>query len=423
MVVGIVVYRFELNPSEDGDIEPRFAPLHVSVAKEGAGDVDLLSAVNQDDLYALFFHHTTGAEPFLGPSEGRRATLLTSRLKKSPFRTISHFHRHGEEQYLVVGFFKLEEDPETFEAVFEELGANLAPELERHATGTAVDQVEKVLAKETSHALYLVSRLENLTKLQMVALLFASPERVRALEVLRQGPVSRKELHFELEAVKAAPNVEFVMKPFFDLGLARRDWARGARDRRTGRLVGEGEHFFLVKDVALVRVPPRTALERTPGGREVKRLYEAAVADFFRDYDPVPNLVEESSALAKVLLDPDAFDLLALLAARPYPFDKLPADMKLKGKGGPFERLLGAGLVAVVDDGGTKWACLLAEVEPLVVFPKYLVSRVLDRASASFATSHPLVGGDRAAGGPITQEVADRALQLLQQTHDEELAF
>ena len=81
-----------------------------------------------------------------------------------------------------------------------------------------------------------MERLSNLSKLQKVGLIFSTPERVRTLELLREGPISRKSLTNELEKIKDNPNINLILTPFLELNLVYVATGRGERMIRSKEL-------------------------------------------------------------------------------------------------------------------------------------------------------------------------------------------
>ena len=148
-----------------------------------------------------------------------------------------------------------------------------------------------------------MERLSNLSKLQKVGLIFSTPERVRTLELLREGPISRKSLTNELEKIKDNPNIDLILTPFLELNLVRRDWARETHDKKQGIILGEGEYLFLVKDIALIRKIPPIIVEQMQKNQLIGQEYQKIITEFYDHYDPFGNLIEESKILAKFLLE------------------------------------------------------------------------------------------------------------------------
>ncbi|GAB4312213.1 MAG: hypothetical protein Kow0069_12890 [Promethearchaeota archaeon] len=422
MVICIVIYKFELNATPDGDIEPEFNVITSEFSEEHAG-TPIESLITQDDLFSLLFNHSTG----MGfKPKGETKNFFVGRLKETPIRVISYFRQEMDEsQYLTISFFKLDEEAELFEPIIRQLAPVLDKIFQRLATGNLkdasfVEKVKKDFKREISFALFQIERLSRLDKVQKVALIFSNPERVRTLQILREGPVTRKTLQFELEKVKPNPNVDLVLSPFVELNLVRRDWAKGVRDPKSRLVRGEGEFIVLVKDVSLVRRPPAKIMEAMKGNKKIGSTYLAAVEKFYSSYDPFSSLDEEGRTLARFLLDPDVYDFLGLLSEKYFPRKKVPkVTSEFTTSENLIDELLAENIaIAIKDDEGTEWICLLSEITPLVVFPEYLVERIKERVS--------FVGSDveeTSVEAPITPEIARRALDLLELTYNEKIEW
>src|SRR4030042_7142584 len=259
MVVAIAVYKFELHPSQDGEIEPEFSILSSEIAEEYSG-ANLRDFIATNDLFGIFFAHTAGASSKKTPHGMKN--FFVGRLKESPYKVIYYYKQEiDQSQYLTLSIFKLDEDVEIYEGLIRILAEKLDAQYIRLARGNLGDinfitDVRHEIDNAIKFTLFQVGRLANLEKLQKVALIYASTDRLRTLEILRGGPVARKALNYELEKIKDNVNLDIILKPFLELNIVRRDWARGTKDPKTGIVYGEGEYLFLIKDVALVRYPP-----------------------------------------------------------------------------------------------------------------------------------------------------------------------
>ncbi len=424
MVIAIVVYKFELNPSKDGEIEPEFTILTSQIAEEHAG-VNLRKVAATNDLFGIFFAHTAGSTTGKQKAQETK-NFFVGRLKETPYKVISYYRQEiDQSQYMTLTIFKLEEDAEIYEGLIRMLAGKLDEQFMRLAKGNLKDinfitSVKQALDNELKFTIFQIGRLGNLEKIQKVALIYASPERLRTLEVLRQGPVSRKALTYELEKIKDNPNVDIVLKPMLELNLVRRDWARGTKDMKTGIVRGEGEFIFLIKDVALVRRPPPKIVEQMRKDAKLRPLYEEKMKAFYDKYDPFSNINVESKFLAKFLLDPDLFDFFALLKEKHFPVEKIPKiSSEFANSSAVLEEMKKGEVICTLKEKGTEWFVLLGEITPIVVFPEYIVSKIKDRVAAK------VVGevDETSVDAPLTPEVAQRGLELLEATYQEKVQF
>ena len=153
--------------------------------------------------------------------------FFNGRLKETPYKVISYYHQEMDEsQYLIITFFKLDEEVELFEPTVQLLTSKLGNVFEEMMKGNFKDpvfinKIENSFQSEIKFAIFQMERLSNLSKLQKVGLIFSTPERVRTLELLREGPISRKSLTNELEKIKDNPNINLILTPFLELNLVR----------------------------------------------------------------------------------------------------------------------------------------------------------------------------------------------------------
>lgn len=424
MVVGIVVYRFELNPSTKGKIDPEFKILSTATALDYAS-VDMTKIVSLNDLFGIFFHHTTGIKRTKGQKEVIKNTF-TGRLKESSFKVISHYKQEMDQsQYIIVSFFRLDEEAEFFEGILQNLADKMDEEFIRLAKGNLKDlsfvaSVQQAMDNNIKFVIFQIERLSNLDKLQKLALIYATTERQKTLEVLREGPVSRKALAYELEKYKQNPNLDIILNPFLEINILRRDWAKGTKNSKTGIVMGEGEFLFLIKDAILLRTPPDEIIKKMKEDSKIGPQYLQKVNEFFSEYDPFANFNEDSSVLAKFLLNPDVYDFLGLLKQRFFPRTKIPkVTSEFINAMNVLDELVKAKVIVSIEDANKEiWYVLLCEIAPLVIFPEYLISKIQDRVVKDMDKIDPL-----AVLAPLTPEVAQRGLDLLEATYNEKFTF
>lgn len=269
-------------------------------------------------------------------------------------------------------------------------------------------------------AIFNIDRLSNLTKIQKLALIFSTPERIRTLEILRKGPVSRRTLQYEILKIKDNANLDLILAPFLELNIIRRDWAKGIRDTKLGVIRGEGEFIFLVKDIVLIRSPPNDIVKEMKNNKLIGQKYLEEIKNFYENYNPFDKINEESRKLALYLLDPDIFDFLALMRTKPYPREKIP---KVVSSFSNLESVLNSLFTSdilriLVDNTGREWVCMLCDIEPLVVYPQYLLNEITERSQLT-----PSVENLDTIYEPVTMEVAIKGLELLEVTYNEKIEF
>lgn len=416
-----MIYKFEVNPDEEGNIEPEFVLVTSRLNKQFSGSTS--SIVSEDDLYGIFFNHTTSEA---SRAEGdTRLNLLHARLKSTPYKVITAYHQEEDEsQYLAVVAFQLSESPETYESIVVQMNSRLKAQFHALATGNLrdaafVDGVKKEMEKELEFAEFQMERLANLDKTQKVALIYSTPDRIRIVKALHKGPVQRDALLYFLEKHSESPNLDALLRPFVELGLVRRDWMRGERDPRTGLSRGEGEYVFPTKDVALLLTPPEKIVEKMRKNDRVGPAYLKMVRRFYETYEPFADLVGESRRLAQFLLDPDLYDFLGLLEGNFYPKVKLPSiSSGFSNENELLERLVKEGVVASIEADGQEWICLLGKITPVTVFSEHVILRLKQRLAMETT-----VDNQTALDGPITKDVALRAIEYLESSMQERVEF
>ncbi|MHA1720393.1 MAG: hypothetical protein ACTSWX_05705 [Promethearchaeota archaeon] len=420
MVITITIYQFELNQDETGDIEPEFRNLISEMPETGKEKPNLNDLISENDKYRLFYNHTTGLD--FKKRERMIKNFILGRLKESPYKVLSYYHHEVDEtQYLILALFALDEDVELYEGVFYMMCEKLSKIFNDLAKSSKSAQIlretESKMLNQVKFALFQIERLSNLTKIQKIALIFSNYERIMTLKLLKEGPISRIKLRSLIDRVKKNPNMDIILKPFLEMNIVRRDWARGVHSKDTGRVHGEGEYLFLLKDISLIRVPPKELIVEMKK-HEISKQYFDELYDYYSKYDPFNDLYAESEKLAKIILDPDIFDLLALLNTKAYPVKKLPNVLSNFAQlDDVLKTLLDVGIVKLIKDKeGRNWICVMAEISFLSTFPEYLLPKIKDRSSLRWGAID-----ENSLVSPITKEIAQIALELLESTYYEKI--
>jgi len=420
MVITITIYQFELNQDETGDIEPEFRNLISEMPETGKEKPDLNDLISENDKYRLFYNHTTGLD--FKKRERMIKNFILGRLKESPYKVLSYYnHEVDETQNLLLELFALDEDVELYEGVFYMMCEKLSKIFNDLAKSSKSAQIlretESKMLNQVKFALFQIERLSNLTKIQKIALIFSNYERIMTLKLLKEGPISRIKLRSLIDRVKKNPNMDIILKPFLEMNIVRRDWARGVHSKDTGRVHGEGEYLFLLKDISLIRVPPKELIVEMKK-HEISKQYFDELYDYYSKYDPFNDLYAESEKLAKIILDPDIFDLLALLNTKAYPVKKLPNVLSNFAQlDDVLKTLLDVGIVKLIKDKeGRNWICVMAEISFLSTFPEYLLPKIKDRSSLRWGAID-----ENSLVSPITKEIAQIALELLESTYYEKI--
>lgn len=426
MVVGVLVYKFELNLDETGEIEPQFRIVSSEITEEFK-DIKIFEILSMNDLFTIYYNHTAGSRTgFQVDKKGISRNFFMGKLKEAPYKVISYFRESiDESHFLTIIVFKMDEDYEIFEEIIQILAGKMDIIFEKMAKGNLrsvsfLRSIEEDIKAAIKFTIFQIDRLTNLTKVQKVGLIYMGPERAKTLELLRKGPISYTSLQYELSKIKENPNINQVLRPFTELNLIRRDWAKGIKDKRSGLVWGQGEYIFLVKDVVLIRTPPKAIIEQMKKNTQYGQEYLNVLENFYSNYAPHLNYQEESKLLSNFLLNSDIYDLLALLSHSTYATEKMPHVMsEFSDAKKVIEQLADAKLVALIKDAtGREWVCLLGEIVPVVMFPEYMIPNIQERLLKKDESL-----AENPEKDPITVEVAKRALELLETSYSEKIEF
>ncbi len=417
MIQGILTFQFKMNQKESGEIEPEFEPIQLIFREENFNEENFSDLLDENDIFSIFYQHTTG----LFGVKYSYTNFYNGHLKDTPYQVLSYFKQVADgTQYLAISIFELDDEIEIFEELIKEMGNRLDrifDKLTRARNSKQLSMIENItirLKNEIKFTIFQIERLSNLDKVQKVALIYKSDERLKILETLRERPISKKEMKKILEKITTIVNVDILLQPFSELNLIRRDWIKGEKDKQTGLLKSQGEYLFLIKDIILARVPNVKLLNHFKETKnDLYPKYRQVVIDFFSTYDPFTQTNEETKKLASILLNPDVYDFFVLMKNNHYPLDKIP---KIFSEFAVTEILLedlkNLNIITeVLDDNDRTWICLLTDIKPLIVFPEFLLPKI--RA----------VYKDQETDVAITYEVAKKALSLLEITYPEKVDF
>lgn len=417
MIQGILTFQFKINQKETGEIEPEFDPIQLIFREEKFDEDNFSELIVENDIFAIFYQHTTG----LFGVKYSYSNFYEGRLKETPYQVVSYFKQVADgTQYLAISIFELDDEIAIFEDLIKDMGNRLDSifdKLTRARNSKQLSLIENInirLKNEIKFTIFQVDRLTNLDKLQKVALIYNSDERLKILEILREYPISKKEMKSILEKMTSTVNVDILLQPFLELNIIRRDWIKGEKDRKTGEVSHQGEYLFLIKDINFARIPNENLLNHFKETKnELLPIYKQKVIDFFATYDPYTQPIEETKKLASILLNPDVYDFFVLMRHNHYPMDKIP---KIFSEFAVTEILLDDLkdlniITEVLDENDRKWICLLTDIKPLIVFPEYLLPKI--RAAYK----------NQDTDGAITYEIAKKALSLLEITYPEKVKF
>ncbi len=214
--------------------------------------------------------------------------------------------------------------------------------------------------------------------------------------------------------MKPTVNIDILLRPFLELNLVRRDWIKGEKDKKTGIITNQGEYIFLVKDINFARIPNEKLLRHfKETSNDLLALFKQKSLDFFDNYDPYEEPIENTKKLAAILLNPDVYDFFILMRSYHYPLDKIPI---IFSEFAVTEILLDNlkklnVITEIKDQNKRSWICLLTDIKPLTIFPEFLLPKIREAFKKEEEE------------GKLTYEIAKKALNLLEVSFPEKVTF
>jgi len=322
-------------------------------------------SVDLDDMMRIFYAHITGA--------GEAGNVFV-RLEKARSNVASHFTgMDSENPYMLNLMLELGEYPEIYgEKIIEEINEtiiNYLTQIEQNRQNAA--EIVKSLIKYLKDSLFLLERLENLSKEQKYAQIFSGEKTREILNILREKARSKRELQGILEdnLDRLISNLDIVLDPFVKTDMIRQDWVEGSSDIL----------LFLKSDFVLMRAPPERIVEQAKKNKpdpQIAKKYLDLEREFFQKYKPT---MEDNLTIASIMINPDIYDYIVLFREKSYPLKKIP-----KGPGESFEsisvlmrRLEQNGIIRVLEDkSGMKWVFLLTDIIAQQFYPEYLIEKI-----------------------------------------------
>ena len=420
MIQGILTFQFKLNQNETtGEIDPEFQPIQLVFSNNKFDENDFSGLIIENDIFGNFYQHTVG----IFSAKYGFSNFYTGRLKETPYQVFSYFKQLADgTQYLTISLFELDDEIELFEDLIKEMAGRLDTIYEKFTKASNTRQLDLIsnvnirLKNELKYTIFQVERLSKLDKLQKVALIYNSNERLKIIETLRERPASKAEIKGIVEKMKPTVNIDILLRPFLELNLVRRDWIKGVKDRKTGVITNQGEYVFLIKDIIFARVPNENLLKHfKETNNDLLPLFRQKSVDFFADYDPYEEPLENTIKLASILLNPDVYDFFVLMRSNHYPLDKIP---KIFSEFAVTEILLDNlkklnVITEIKDENKRSWICLLTEIKPLTIFPEYLLPKIREAFRKE----------EEVKEEKITYEIAKKALNLLEISYPEKVTF
>ncbi len=419
MIQGILTFQFVLNQKDTGEIEPEFKPIQLVFREDEEYFTrdNYLELIVENDIFATFYQHTTG----IFNTKQELGNFYTGRLKETPYQVLSYFRQENDgSQFLTISVFELDDEIQLFEELMKDLTKRLDEIFQTILRAQNSKQISLIsninirLANELKFTVFQIERLSRLDKIQKVALIYTNDERLKILELIREFPTSKDAIKALVEKLNPTINIDILLRPFFELNLIRRDWSKGEKDKKTGIVKNQGEYLFLIKDISLSQVPNIKLLNHLKDSKnKLYPKYRQKVNEFFADYDPITETHENKRNLAQILLSPDIYDFISLLRNNFYPLDKIP---KVFSDFAVTEILLDTlkklnVITEIKDDEKRSWILLLTDIEPLTIFPEYLLPNI----RKAYKTIDEKM--------KIPYELAKKALDLLEVTYGEKIEF
>lgn len=208
-------------------------------------------------------------------------------------RVVSYYLERHRNRYFLVGLTSLD-DTTNYADLFSSIAINLVNSLD-------TPQFIRIL----SESFHTIKNYATLNEEQVYFKIFSDLTRRSILTILREGAISRGALETQLQDVYGftTVNLELLLSPFHQLKLVQR------------QTIYETDVYFLVQDVACVRVPPKQLLaQKSP----LDPAYFSHLRGFFQHYDPLHE--EKSDVIHRVIetaLQPAVYEVIELLRAGP----------------------------------------------------------------------------------------------------------
>ena len=112
MIQGILAFQYALNETEEGEIQPEFKPMQLIFNNDKLNKDDYSELLIENDIFALFYEHSTGLHPGIGDY----SNFYTGRLNETSYQVISYYKQFGDgSRFLTISIFDLYDELELFE--------------------------------------------------------------------------------------------------------------------------------------------------------------------------------------------------------------------------------------------------------------------------------------------------------------------
>ncbi len=310
----------------------------------------------------------------MGDASAGFATL-TIRIGGEEYNVASYYTGvvREEEQYCISLLLTKLEDPKLYEGALTSVVSTL--------TNAVVSLTDAELQSELENTYRRIIRLAGMTDESRLARLFADEISRAVFPKLWKGGISKEELEEWLKMVTGLPSVsvDSVIAPFEELGIVKTEWVD-----EIGRTC-----IFMIKDLEIFRAPPLQAIEAASKmiDPELAAEYKAEVLEFLTEWQKTP---EDTISVARVLADPDCYDILTEIRMRPVSIAELEASLGISGKDlrAAIQTLKKFRVVSEKRRKGPsgeydKWLFLLNDVRVRLFFPEYFLQTLVADLDAS----------------------------------------
>jgi DNA-binding transcriptional ArsR family regulator len=272
-----------------------------------------------------------------------------------------------EEQYCISLLLTPSEDPKTYEAAITSVVSPI--------TNSVVSMTDAELQEELDNTYRRIIRLAGMTDESRLARLFSDEVSRAVFPKLWKGGITKEDLEEWLKMVTGLPSVsvDSIIAPFEELGLVKTEWVD-----EIGRSC-----VFMIKDLEVFRAPPLTSMEAAGSilDPELAAEYKAEVLEFLTEWKKTP---EDTVAIAEILADPDAYDVLSIMRRGPVNISELEATLGIPPKElkQAIQTLKKYRIISEKRRKGPsgeydKWLFLLNDIRVRLFFPEYFLNTLV----------------------------------------------
>ncbi|MHA1822137.1 MAG: hypothetical protein ACTSVC_16805, partial [Promethearchaeota archaeon] len=316
------------------------------------------SLLEHEDLLTIFSTHAIS----------EKAGVLAMRIKR--LNIVSYYSGIPEaektEQYFVVVILEEEEDPSSYEERLTEISKLI------------INAIDKPGFKEMFGNFYdQLIKMEKITEEQRYAFIFREHVRRLLLQKLTNGPMTKEGLAkwISKEIDEEITDIDSLLTP-----LKKTDLIEEVNISK-GKKVSL-EYVFLIRDVAVIRVPNVDIFMAAKQGQMaegIREKYVEQVEKFFKEYR-ISN--EDAEILGSLISNPDYYEIINLLRKEYTTHAELP--LKLPRKIDNLDKILKdldekKIITAIKDKKQRVWVFLLSDIKFPTFFPEYMIDVIRRR--------------------------------------------